>query len=71
MEQIAKYKKQKEDIEDEYAYLAWVVSTGDKFSEDAVKAAKVNNVRLINGYELVKMLLDCGIDGVNKAFCEV
>mgnify|MGYP003591721057 CR=1 FL=1 len=71
VEQIAKYKKQKEDIEDEYAYLAWVVSTGDKFSEDAVKAAKVNNVRLINGYELVKMLLDCGIDGVNKAFCEV
>lgn len=68
VEQIAKYKEQKQDAEDEYTYLAWVVSTGDKFSDEAVNSAKVAGIRLINGRQLVKMLIDIGIDGINKAF---
>lgn len=49
----------------DYFTQMWVISTCDQFSEKAVNEAQNSNVRLINGLEFCKMILDAGIDGLN------
>lgn len=66
VKQIVDYQMQNENTDDDYTYISWVISTCDKYEDEAVKMAKENNVRLINGIELVEMLLDCGINGINE-----
>lgn len=72
VEQIRKYLDQMEDIGDDCTYIPWVISTADTFSDEAYemvkKAAEEKHtfIRLINGKEFVKMLLDCGLGGYDK-----
>ncbi|MDR2176177.1 MAG: restriction endonuclease [Synergistaceae bacterium] len=68
VEQVSKYKEQTEDAGGEYHYITWVVSTGDQFSEEAVKLAGSSGVRLIGGREFAGMLLDRGIQNIDEAF---
>lgn len=73
IKQITEYAKQlmDEDIqlshkgEEENSYLTWVISSCKGFSEAAIEEAKNNNVRLINGEEFSKMLIDVGIANIN------
>lgn len=38
-----------------------MVTTAEKFSENAVKKANENNIRLVTGVEFCRMLLNVGI----------
>ncbi len=65
--QINEYYKQKQEKNDGTTYIPWVVSMAEKFSSKAIDLAKDNNIRLINGDEFIKMLLNVGIDGIEDA----
>lgn len=47
---------------DEYTNVAWVISSAEYFSSDCELEARNENVRLINGLEFAKMLLDAGME---------
>lgn len=68
--QIKEYFFQKSDGDPDYSYARWVISTCDEFSESAVKAAKKYNVRLIDGKEFARMLIDVGLLDMDEAFEE-
>jgi predicted Mrr-cat superfamily restriction endonuclease len=65
-EQIIEYKANRESIDDGYNKTAWVVSTAKSFNEKAENLAKENEIQLINGIEFSKMLLNAGINLLNK-----
>lgn len=46
---------------DNYITQMWVISTCDNYSDEAKRAAQESNVRLINGYEFAKMIIENGI----------
>ena len=48
----------------EYSTALWVVSSGDGFSEEACRLAQENGVRLIDGPQFARMILDAGLDGL-------
>ena len=60
--QIRAFKKN--HLFDRYKTLLWVISTCDTFSEDAIRLAEENEVRLINGEEFAKMIIDVGLGGL-------
>lgn len=62
VQQIEAFKKN-HDYGD-YDTHMWVISTCDKFSEEASKMAEENGVRLINGLDFCRMLLDAGLEGL-------
>ncbi len=68
--QIKEYYSQKSEGDPDYSYARWVISTCDEYSESAIKAAKEYNVRLINGEEFARMLIDLGLLCVDQAFDE-
>jgi len=67
-QQIKDYLDNKEAMDDEYARIAWVVSTADKFSEECKSLAKQNRVLLLNGSDFVRLLLNAGFEGLATAF---
>lgn len=66
VEQITRYVEQKGN-NDEYNYASWVISSAD-FSDAAVAYAESNGVRLIDGKEFARMLIDAGMANINDAF---
>ena len=60
--QIKMFKKN--HLFDRYKTILWVISTCDSFSEEAQKLAEENEVRLINGEEFAKMIIDVGLEGL-------
>ena len=48
--------------DDEFTRMPWVISTSETFSEDCRDQAKRAGVRLIDGMEFARMLLDTGIE---------
>ena len=46
-------------------FVAWVITTADKYSEEAIKQAKEKNIILITGIQFAEMLLDAGFSGMN------
>lgn len=63
VQQISEYKKQKQNEDGDYTYLSWVISTAS-FNETAVQNAKESGVRLIGGNDFIRMLIDCGLGGI-------
>lgn len=63
VEQITAYKENNKPSDD-YSTIMWVISTCDQFSEEAIKKAKDNGVRLINGREFTQMILENGLNGM-------
>lgn len=64
--QIQEYKTNRESIDDGYNKIAWVVTTAKSFDEKAENLAKENEIQLINGVDFSKMLLNAGINLLNK-----
>ena len=64
VEQIKQYAADKSAIgsDEEFTRLAWVVSTAENFSRDCQQLAKKSQVRLVDGNEFARMLLDTGIE---------
>ena len=60
--QIKSFKKN--HLFDRYKTILWVISTCDSFSEDAIRLAAEEEVRLINGEEFAKMIIDVGLNGL-------
>lgn len=61
VKQITAYKK---TMEKNYRYASsqmWVISTCDKFSEEAQHEAEVSDVHLVAGLEFARMLIDNGV----------
>lgn len=66
--QIDSYKNQMSEGDPAYTYATWVISSADTFSEEAITEAEDKGVRLIDGNEFARMLLDAGLLDINKAF---
>jgi predicted Mrr-cat superfamily restriction endonuclease len=67
IEQITNYKlqKEKEGMDDGYSKIAWVISTCDRFSEEARNMAKEAKIQLFDGATFATMLLEAGIANMN------
>ena len=70
--QIKKYKEQLEnpncaldDGMDGYTYIPWVISTCSDYTKQAKEDAKEHNVKLINGKDFAKMLLQQGLQNID------
>ncbi len=69
VEQITKYKEQQKDFmndisadrEDDYTVIPWVISSCDDYEDDAKEMARENRVRLINGPEFARMIINSGL----------
>lgn len=48
----------------DYSTQMWVISTCDMFSERAMKEAETSGIRLIDGKEFCRMILDAGLQGL-------
>lgn len=68
VQQIDSYKKQMSEGDSSYTYATWVISSADTFSSQAVADAEEKGVRLIDGNEFARMLLDIGLLDINDAF---
>ncbi len=67
VKQISEYNPPKQEEFDGNTYIPWVVSMSEKYSKEAIDLAKQTKVRLINGDEFIKMILDLGLDGIENA----
>ena len=47
--------------EEDYFTQNWVISNADEFTEEAYRDAKQHDIRLINGTEFARMILDVGL----------
>lgn len=68
VQQIREFKDQRDRMDDGYTRIAWVVSSAPAFSEECKKLAKENSVGLFAGPDLSRMILEAGIEGLDKAF---
>ena len=59
--QIFDYVTQKGEGDNGYAHICWVVSSAESFSEQCITNAENNNIILLNGNDIVTMILDAGI----------
>ena len=66
--QISKYYEQHGRYMDGYTAIPWVISSGTGFSKEAVALAQEKGVRLIDGAEFARMLVDVGIQNIDQAF---
>ena len=48
----------------DYFTQMWVISSSRNFSENAIRMAEDEGVRLIDGIEFAKMILDTGLEGL-------
>lgn len=66
--QVDSYKNQMSEGDYAYTYATWVISSADTFSPKALEEARAKGVRLIDGKEFTRMLLDIGLLDINDAF---
>ncbi len=68
--QISEYTDQKhqEECDLDYNSISWVISAAEEFSENAQALAIKKNIRLINGAEFRKMLIDAGMATMESEF---
>ncbi len=67
LEQITNYRDYKKENEDDgYSKLAWVITTAEKFTDECYKKAEEENVQLINGEEFTQMILEVGLSNLGS-----
>jgi len=64
VDQIVTYRDYNEEPE-EYSSLQWVISSAEKFSDSAIELARKERVRLIDGYEFARMIIEAGVSSIN------
>lgn len=72
VQQITKYTEQLNDensqlsLDNDFGdiYIPWVISSCNSFDDEAVKLAAERGVRLIDGMEFARMLLDAGLSNI-------
>lgn len=64
IKQISRYKEQKENIMDDFTYIPWVITTAS-FTEEVKEYAHGAGVRLIEGIDFAKMVIDTGVNSIN------
>ncbi len=64
VKQIVSYSKNSSPTSDENGQVCalWVISACDDYNEDAYNLASEHNVRLINGHEFARLILEVGVD---------
>ena len=67
-QQVKEYRNQKDQMDDGYSKIAWVVSTAEAFSPECLELAKQNSVGLFAGPDIARMILEAGIQNLDKAF---
>lgn len=72
VKQIDNYRDNKEEelTGDGFTQIAWVISTAESFTEKCEELARTEGVRLINGIEFSKMLLDAGMEQLSRILHE-
>jgi len=60
-------QKDRNEIDDGYSKIAWVVSSSDRFSDEAQNMAKETNIQLFDGITFATMLLEAGIANLDGA----
>ena len=70
IKQISEYTDQKnrDSVDSDYNAISWVISSADEFSAEAQALAIEKNVKLINGEEFRKMLIDVGMAKISNEF---
>ena len=66
--QVKEYKDHQDRMDDGYSKIAWVVSTAESFSAECIQLAKENSVGLFAGPDIARMILEAGIQNLDKAF---
>lgn len=61
VEQIANYNENKEVTDDISAVIMWVISSADNFTDDAKQIAAQKEIRLINGADFARMIIETGV----------
>ncbi len=67
IEQIKNYKDYQDSMDDGYSKNSWVISSASNFSQESYDLAKEARVHLIDGNQFTKMLLEAGIENLEKA----
>lgn len=67
-QQVKEYKDHQDRMDDGYSKIAWVVSTAESFSVECVQLAKESAVGLFTGSDIARMILESGIQNLDKAF---
>jgi restriction endonuclease Mrr len=67
-QQVTEYKDHQDRMDDGYSKIAWVVSTAESFSAECIQLAKENSVGLFAGPDIARMILEAGIQNLDKAF---
>ena len=64
VQQITSYAKNSAPEQEESGQICalWVISAGDDYTTEAKLMAKEHNVRLINGHEFARLILEVGVD---------
>ena len=68
VQQIKDFKAQQDRMDDGYTRIAWVVSTAESFSPECIQLAKENSIGLFTGPDIARMILEAGIQNLDKAF---
>jgi predicted Mrr-cat superfamily restriction endonuclease len=67
-EQIKDFIANKDRMDDGYSKIGWVVSSADAFSQECLEVAKENSIGLFAGLDVARMILEAGIQKLDKAF---
>ncbi len=63
-EQISEYKKNHENPDDDYTYIAWILCKTEK---ENIEELETNEIRVISGEEFAEMLLQAGLQNIDDA----
>jgi len=66
-QQIKEYTEGKNKMDDGYSKIGWVVSTSERFSKECMDLAKEHAVSLFSGLDIAQMILEAGIENLDKA----
>lgn len=61
VEQITRYNENNETTDDITTVMMWVISSAEDFTETAKQNAAKNSVRLINGTDFARMIIETGV----------
>lgn len=70
VQQVTSYSDHRSSLDDGggYTHIPWVITTAEHFSDEALRLAAENGVKLFNGEDLARMILETGISTLDTVF---